>query len=347
MAFRSLWVLGISITDIGHVRADDYSMCRDEECGDCPVTLAGIGTVYPECITYNTEDVLGGQDFPPSDVRDFRAYFDVPEQDVAENCYLIVKSPARQGRKACGLVRNTYQQATCGKLDLEETFMVQFCCGFCDCGAAGIPNQPECSSKFGALASGGGESYGAVRLQRNGTLITPAYEGPADAVTPETEATPSQHTRAQLLAAREDGICNGDWKPGPNEGDASYIRPADGATIVRTDVDGGTSGSEVEISHSRSQSWSTTIKMSLGIADILSLGLSFSSTFEESITDTATTTMNVPAGEIGYAIFTAYIRCSVGSGTCNGETVEGEVCTPYRQSNGEIAGVFSVVIDGG
>ncbi|KAK8041645.1 hypothetical protein PG993_006168 [Apiospora rasikravindrae] len=198
--------------------------------------------------------------------------------------------------------------------------MVQFCCGYCDCGAAGIPEQPACSSKFGTLASGGGGGSGALRLQRNGTLITPAYEGPAEPVAetdilPETRAIPSQRAPVELTTREDEkpkGVCAGDWKPGPNPGDEDYVRPADGATMVKTKVDGGESGSKVQISTARTQSWSTTMEVSLGIADVLSLGLSFSSTFEESITDTTTVEFSVPAGETGYVIFTAWVRCSVG-----------------------------------
>ncbi|KAK7949440.1 hypothetical protein PG988_016079 [Apiospora saccharicola] len=353
MAFRSLLALGVSLTAIGHVLAEDYNMCRDDKCGDCPVSLASLGTGFPDCIIYNTEDVFGGQDFPPSDSEEFRAYFDVPQQDVANNCNIIIKSPAARGREACGTVIRTFQDATCGKMDLDTTFMVQFCCGFCDCSAAGLPEQPACSAKFGTLASGASGSFGALRLKRNGTLITPAYEGPADLPAVEataaagTTANPSKRAAADLVARQEKkGACAGDWKPGPNPGDDDYIRPADGPSVVKTGVDGGEEGAKIDITTSRSASWSKTMEMSLGFADVLSLGLSFSSTFEESITDSVTTSFTVPKGEKGYVIFTAYMRCSVGSGTCNGKTVEGEVCTPYKQDNGQLAGEFSLVIDG-
>ena len=218
--------------------------------------------------------------------------------------------------KISGVVKYAFHRESCGKLDLAKTFMVQFCCGFCDCSAAGIPNMPGCSAKFGAL--GGGGSSGPLRLSRNGTLITPAYEGPADSVD-ETAATSSTDTTTgqpgpARLAAREDkkGVCAGDWTPGPEPHDDSYIRPADGPTIVASEVDGGPEGSEIQITRSRTQSWSTTMEMSLGIADVLSLGLSFSSTFQESITDSKAYSFTVPKGEKGYVIFTAYLRCSVG-----------------------------------
>ncbi|KAK8124270.1 uncharacterized protein PG998_000029 [Apiospora kogelbergensis] len=350
MSLRPLLAAVVAFMVVENVLAEDYSMCRDEGCGDCPVTLASLGTGYPECIIYNTDDVFGGQDFPPSELEDFRAYFDVPQQNTDENCNVIIKSPAERGRTACGVVKYAFHRESCGKLDLAKTFMVQFCCGFCDCSAAGIPNMPGCSAKFGAL--GGGGSSGPLRLSRNGTLITPAYEGPADSVD-ETAATSSTDTTTgqpgpARLAAREDkkGVCAGDWTPGPEPHDDSYIRPADGPTIVASEVDGGPEGSEIQITRSRTQSWSTTMEMSLGIADVLSLGLSFSSTFQESITDSTAYSFTVPKGEKGYVIFTAYLRCSVGSGTCNGEKVEGEVCTPYRAANGELAGETSLVIEG-
>ncbi|KAK8081248.1 hypothetical protein PG996_000029 [Apiospora saccharicola] len=134
---------------------------------------------------------------------------------------------------------------------------------------------------------------------------------------------------------------------GSGEDDALYIRPADGASIVSTSaVYGGPDGAMTTISKTRSQSWSTTIEMSLGIADILSLGLSLSSTFEESVSDSESIQWAIPAGETGYVVFTAYMMCSTGSGTCNGKRVEGEVCTPCTQTNGKMAGEFSVVLQG-
>ncbi|KAK6815650.1 hypothetical protein PG987_016654 [Apiospora arundinis] len=319
MSFRSLFALAVAFKAIDNVLADDYSMCRDEKCGDCPVTLADLGTGYPECIIYNTEDVFGGLDFPPSDIEEFTAYFDVPQQSDSPECHIIVKSPASRGRTACGLVRNTFHRASCGKLNLDTTFMVQFCCGYCDCGAAGVAGVPACKpEESNILTAGGGGSSGALRLKRNGTLITPAYEGPADhvaesTITSRTENAPPQHARGFLTdRQKKKGICSGDWTPGPNPGDEDYTRPADGGTIVRTGVDGGEKGSQVQISTARTQSWTTTIEMSLGIADVLSLALSFSNTFEKSLTESATITFTVPPGESGYVIFTAYLRCSVG-----------------------------------
>lgn len=50
---------------VTHVAAQDpFTFCKDDTCGDCPVSVTSIGTGYPDCAIYNSEDVFGNQGFP-------------------------------------------------------------------------------------------------------------------------------------------------------------------------------------------------------------------------------------------------------------------------------------------
>lgn len=79
---------------------------------------------------------------------------------------------------------------------------------------------------------------------------------------------------------RDDGLCDGKWVPVRSKED--YTRPIDGAQIVSELYTGP---GDVQISKTSIQSWSTTIETSLGFADVISLGLSFSSEFSESLVE--------------------------------------------------------------
>jgi hypothetical protein len=211
-----------------------------------------------------------------------------------------------------GVLQKYFSSATCGSLDVEDTFMVQFCCGAGDCAAAGISNQPPTtggrslhpSAKFGRDISvtPGIQAVSGVRSLRfavNGTEIEPIYVGPPLV----SETTP----KAPSSLIPRDGICDGNWVP--NAGREDYTRPADGATIVSNTYQGPI---EAQLTHSRTQEWSSTIEASLGFADIISLGVSFSSTFSESETDSEAGTYPIPEGVKGYVIWTGYLRCSEG-----------------------------------
>lgn len=183
--------------------------------------------------------------------------------------------------------------------------MVQFCCGRDDCSAAGIINlpprqQPHSSSQStpGSIvesASGGARS---LRLAVNGAEIKPAYVGPPLAATIQ---------RRKLILPRDDGVCDGEWVPVPGKED--YTRPADGAQIVSGLYTGPV---DVSITTTRTQSWSTTIETSLGFDDIISLGVSFSSEFSESLSNSEAATYPIPDGESGYVAWTSYVRCTEG-----------------------------------
>lgn len=52
---------------VGTTTADDpFSFCKDNKCGDCPVSVTNVGTGFPNCVVYNSEDVFANQNFPGS-----------------------------------------------------------------------------------------------------------------------------------------------------------------------------------------------------------------------------------------------------------------------------------------
>lgn len=209
--------------------------------------------------------------------------------------------------------------------------MVQFCCGSGDCAAAGIPNQSGArtltrSAKFGqgfssgvdfisSTAGGSGGSGGgmqSLRIAVNGTEIEPLYVGPPQVPAEqqeekEAEEVKREEVRSALLLSRDSGACKGDWTP--DAGYEDYTRPSDGPQIVSSLAKGPVT---VSITDTRTQEWSQTVETSLGFADILSLGVSFSSTFSESLSNAQTVEYQVDAGISGYVGWTSFLRCSRG-----------------------------------
>jgi hypothetical protein len=67
--------------------------------------------------------------------------------------------------------------------------------------------------------------------------------------------------------------------------------------------------------------------MSLGISDILSLGVS--TEFSESVSSSSEVSVTIAAGQEGKLGFTATMSCSTGTGQCDDGEVEGEVCCKF------------------
>lgn len=92
-------------------------------------------------------------------------------------------------------------------------------------------------------------------------------------------------------------------------GKEDYTRPADGAQVLSGLYTGPV---DITMTTTRTQSWSTTIETSLGFEDILSLGVSFSSEFSESLSDSDPASVFIPDGESGFVAWTSYVRCTEG-----------------------------------
>lgn len=70
-----------------YVVADDFTFCKGDDCGDCPVSITSIGTGYPDCAIYNSHDVFGNQGFEEAD-----RYCKIQSSALSELTLLTVSS---------------------------------------------------------------------------------------------------------------------------------------------------------------------------------------------------------------------------------------------------------------
>ncbi|KAL9092157.1 MAG: hypothetical protein Q9165_004590 [Trypethelium subeluteriae] len=164
----------------------------------------------------------------------------------------------------------------------------------------------------------------------NGSIIQPIQVG-------EMPSKPSKrvsdlHQRSNDLFKRDS--CS-KWTA--DSGMQEYTRPSDNVTIVASGVSGGTGGSSVQITHERSQSWTTSISAGLSF-DVFSANMEFSMTQE--VSTSKAYTFNVPAGQSGNVGWTATLTCSTGNIECKDGTYHGEVCTPTSDGD-EPAGIYN------
>ena len=264
--------------------------------------------------------------------------------DIAQppsNCEFIVKSPSNTNVLGCGHTIGTFRNAICIKLEFAKTFMVQKCCGN-KCAAAGGGKMIR---GMDWKRSGSG---GLSLVYENGTVIEPIQVGEPpefrneldtrdadasldDAVfSPDApmlegrnavaEAEPEADAEADadfafhehisaLVARQHDKSCKS-WKP--DAGKKVFTKPAKSTKIVATNVDGGNGGSHVQITKTRTQSWSITMTAGVNIGVVEA---STSISFEQSISDSKAYTFNIPAGQSGSVGFTANLKCSTGKST--------------------------------
>ncbi|KAI0020346.1 hypothetical protein F4780DRAFT_791994 [Xylariomycetidae sp. FL0641] len=316
-----------------------FKFCTDDQCGDCPVSITSAGTGYPNCVIYNTADVFANYGFNGSEGGGWQPYIDITEPDN-EHCGVVIRSPAETTLEGCGYPILATNHDACAAGTLEETFMVQFCCGMDDCQNVGLPGKR--SSVLGNRGTGAGP-LGLTLKGPDGTPIAPAKVGPPPekrrAEEAEKKRRAEEEEKKQQQQQKRGTKCDKDsWVA--DAGMESYTRPSDNTTIVLASVSEG----DNQITHTRSQSYTTTLEAGLGIEDILSLGISFSIT--ETIEDSSARTFHVDAGQSGSVGFTAYLRCSTGKATCGDDgELHGEVCTPYNLNGGDLAGKYALIIN--
>lgn len=246
--------------------------------------------------------------------RGYSVYFDVQEHEPG--CSTIVKSPAGTDLVGCGAAVAAFQQPACALLNLETTFMLQSCCGD-DCDSAGakmIRGIGQMGTPRSVLLDGRG---GLLLKYANGTIIEPAEVAPPSSVPVNAASMKRQARRTTEQRLQKRSCTKNSWKGGE-----VFTKPADNVQIVGDAVRGPGS---VTVTEERTQSWSTS--MSLGIADILSLGVS--NEFSESVSSGSQKTVTIAEGQEGKLGFTATLSCSTGTGQCDGGEVEGEVCCKF------------------
>lgn len=193
--------------------------------------------------------------------------------------------------------------------------MVQSCCGE-DCDSAGAKTIRSVGS-LGSVRSVFLDGRGGLLKDANGNLIEPAEVGPPPQLT-SSGSTKRQTRKERFQHLQKRSCTENSWKGGE-----VLTKPADNVQIVYKSTVSGPGSVTVETA--RTQIW--TNSMSLGISDILSLGVS--TEFTESVTASKSYTFTIPAGQTGVVGFTATMSCSTGTGQCDGEDVEGEVCCKY------------------
>lgn len=114
-------VLGLAAASHGQ----DISFCPDEDCEDCPTSLATVGTGHPDCVVYDTETVFGGLGFKKGTGKIkylVHGQFQNPCGDGPGS--FIVRSPGSDDAAAgCGNIEFWTQKAQCSiEMAFEETF---------------------------------------------------------------------------------------------------------------------------------------------------------------------------------------------------------------------------------
>jgi len=260
--------------------------------------------------------VFANQGYDGADGGGYNVYFDVQPHETG--CATIIKSPANTDIIGCGVVIGAFKQPACAMLSLETSFMVQSCCGDA-CDSAGA-KMIRGLGPMGSIRSVSIDGNGGLLLKSaNGSIIEPAEIGPP----PELKEKRSLQKRS---------CTKNSW-----QGGSTYTKPADNVQIVASNVAGpGT----VTITKERTQTWSTS--MSLGIADVLSLGVS--AEFSESVSSSKSVTRELAEGQSGNMGFTAYLTCSEGKGQCDSGEVEGEVCWPTMDGE-DVMGKYQLIVD--
>lgn len=113
--------------DNGYVLA-----CKGQGCDNCPVATS-INEGYPQCLIYNSADSLG-QDFAGKSGMGYDVWWDSGAPNAG--CEIIVRTPASTDLPACGYYERGWKQAGCYYTAVQDSFMLQYCCGTGDCEAA-------------------------------------------------------------------------------------------------------------------------------------------------------------------------------------------------------------------
>ena len=238
--------------------------------------------------------------------RGWQVYFDVQAHEPG--CATIIKSPASTDLAGCGAVIGAFKQPACALLNLETSFMVQSCCGK-DCDGAGA-KMIRGLGEMGKLRSVSIDGSGGPLLKDgDDNIIEPAEIGQP----PEKREVETKRSNLQKR-----GCTKKSWQGGD-----VLTRPADNVQIMLESVTGPGS---VSVDKTRTQQWSTS--MSLGVSDIVSLGVS--AEFSESVSTSKTVQVSIEEGQSGALGFTSTMYCSTGKGECEDGEVEGEVCCKFH-----------------
>lgn len=105
--------------------------CKAQGCDDCP-EQASVNEGYPECLIYQSADL--GQGYAGKDGTGYSIWWDSGTPNAG--CQIIVRTPASTDLPGCGYYERGWSQAGCYYTSIQDSFMLQYCCGSGDCGAA-------------------------------------------------------------------------------------------------------------------------------------------------------------------------------------------------------------------
>lgn len=110
------------------VNGQDASFCMEDDCADCPTSLATAGTGYPSCVIYDTETVFGGLGFKEGTGNiKYLAHGDFQDPCGGQPGSFIIRSPARRTDIGCGNIIFSTREAQCSvELSIQDTFSKVF-----------------------------------------------------------------------------------------------------------------------------------------------------------------------------------------------------------------------------
>lgn len=321
MSFKTFLSLGALSALARFVFADTASQqltaCKDGSCVNGCDYKFNVDLGYPECIVYSYYD-FQGSGYPPSDNGGVDVFWDVPNPD--EGCAYILRTPAYTDRPGCGINVLSVRNPSCNRVNIQQTFAVQYCCGTDDCNAAGA-----------GLGKRDGGASGMRMYYANGTAIAPlaSYPAPVDA---PVKREPAALSRMGAPLTKRDCVFN------PSNG--PYTFPGD-TQVVDPNIQNGPAS--VEISSSVSVGYTTTIEAGLSF-EVFSAGFSFS--IEETVTESLSYTYQVQDGQSGVVTWTPILTCYDGATTgCSAEdNQEGQFCYATRSSDGQPVGQYSLQV---
>ncbi|PKY04388.1 hypothetical protein P168DRAFT_304674 [Aspergillus campestris IBT 28561] len=325
-----------------HASEKPISFCTKGGCEEdsCPVALATAGTGYPNCVIYDSKDIFSEElGFPTAAHGAWKPFINVEEPNAG--CTMMIKSPADTDMAGCGKLVGSFKHETCTNLAIHNTFMIQYCCGDV-CGDALPGSRP--SAKFRRALEGRGGGGGGVYLKyANGTIIPPSQEGIMKGSGPDSGKR-SVLESVDLLPRgdkdKDEGKCK-NWEPDSDMPNDPYTKPSDQSEFVYPSTTGGTT---IQITHTRSQSWTHGSDMSISFADVVGFGTSISESFTEEESDSTTIEWTLPKGQDGKVAFTATLQCTRGTGKCDGKDFKGEICKPWKNGDGVLVGEYSVFV---
>ncbi len=163
--------------------------------------------------SYNTHTILDGLGYQPGTGGKliYEIFGNFPEPGLL--CNTMIRSTASLTTMGYGnLIYQTTAAECSGGTQLEDTFMVQFCCGVGDCTAANVPFKRGIAGHTSREAA---SSLQGTLTFANGTIIGPLAVGKAPEVAQVSERAPEVKNvfERQAVCASYDGasyIANGD-----------------------------------------------------------------------------------------------------------------------------------------